>query len=239
MSARVAPLVAGPSERLLRIRIHQEPPTEWSLIAGDFVQNVRAALDHLVWQLVLANGETPTPGNAFPIFSNRPSKDRGLSAMGADGHRARPARFRSGRELSSRMRDRAGKASVLAGLAELSNEDKHRLLLPSFLAVGRPSERPFEIGSRLASRCRRRRQAGRLLTESWLNRRLARDEARVRKVTGPTQTVKLRAALGLNVGFGRAPIAPFEALTQMRDVTAQIVARGGRIIRDAPSGARG
>lgn len=42
--------------------------SEWPLILGDFLHNLQAALDHLVWQLVLANGETPDSGNEFGIF---------------------------------------------------------------------------------------------------------------------------------------------------------------------------
>jgi len=38
----------------------QEPPMlEWSGIIGDIVHNLRSALDHLLWQLTLANGHTP------------------------------------------------------------------------------------------------------------------------------------------------------------------------------------
>jgi hypothetical protein len=37
-----------------------EPHThEWGAIIGDVVHNLRSALDHLVWQLTLANGHTP------------------------------------------------------------------------------------------------------------------------------------------------------------------------------------
>jgi hypothetical protein len=38
----------------------REPPVEfWGAIIGDVVHNLRSALDHLVWQLTLANGYTP------------------------------------------------------------------------------------------------------------------------------------------------------------------------------------
>ena len=37
-----------------------EPPVhEWGAMVGDVVDNLRSALDHLVWQLTLANGHTP------------------------------------------------------------------------------------------------------------------------------------------------------------------------------------
>jgi hypothetical protein len=44
------------------------PPAEFGLIAGDVIHNLRSALDHLAWQLVLANGQTPGNQTGFPIF---------------------------------------------------------------------------------------------------------------------------------------------------------------------------
>ena len=58
------------SQALWRLRVIEEPPLEWSTIAGDYVQNLRAALDHLIWVLVKANGFKPSGSNAFPIFDN-------------------------------------------------------------------------------------------------------------------------------------------------------------------------
>ena len=42
-------------------------PIEWSIMLGEILYNLRSALDHLVWQLVLANGQTPGRHNEFPI----------------------------------------------------------------------------------------------------------------------------------------------------------------------------
>ena len=42
-------------------------PIEWSVILGEIMYNLRSSLDHLVWQLVLANGQTPGRHNEFPI----------------------------------------------------------------------------------------------------------------------------------------------------------------------------
>ena len=44
------------------------PPIDWSVRLGEVVYNLRSALDHLVWQLVLANGRRPGRHSAFPIF---------------------------------------------------------------------------------------------------------------------------------------------------------------------------
>ena len=43
------------------------PLIEWSILIGEILYNLRSALDHLVWQLVLANGQTPGRHNEFLI----------------------------------------------------------------------------------------------------------------------------------------------------------------------------
>jgi hypothetical protein len=53
-----------------RIHITPKPKPELSAVVGDFLFAVRSALDHLVWQLVIQNGKTPTPQNMFPITSS-------------------------------------------------------------------------------------------------------------------------------------------------------------------------
>jgi len=46
------------------------PSHEFSWFIGDFLYNTRAALDHLVWDLVLSCGNQPTRRNAFPLFDS-------------------------------------------------------------------------------------------------------------------------------------------------------------------------
>ena len=46
----------------------KEPPLRLGVIAGDFAHNARSALDHLIWQLVIASGNNPK-GNQFPIYT--------------------------------------------------------------------------------------------------------------------------------------------------------------------------
>ena len=45
-------------------------PIEWSLRVGEILHNLRSALDHLVSQLLLANGQKPTRQNAYPIAND-------------------------------------------------------------------------------------------------------------------------------------------------------------------------
>ena len=46
-------------------------PIEFSVRVGEIVYNLRSALDHLVWQLVLLNEAEPGGHNEFPIFCNK------------------------------------------------------------------------------------------------------------------------------------------------------------------------
>ncbi len=57
-----------PLPRFGTFRILRDPPPILSLIIGDYVHNLRSALDHLVWQLSLSTTLTPTPRSQFPIF---------------------------------------------------------------------------------------------------------------------------------------------------------------------------
>ena len=42
-------------------------PIECAIQIGEVLYNLRSALDHTVWQLVIANGQTPDRANAYPI----------------------------------------------------------------------------------------------------------------------------------------------------------------------------
>lgn len=50
--------------QIFRFRIFQEPPIRLAVIAGDVVNNVNSALDHLIYALSL----TKASGTGFPVF---------------------------------------------------------------------------------------------------------------------------------------------------------------------------
>lgn len=100
------------------------------LIVGDCVQNMRSALDHLAYQLVIANDGTPNTYTAFPIFSSRTNdagKERELHVPGGVDpgaltliDAAQPYQRTDPTEIT---------AHPLMILKELSNIDKHRLVI--------------------------------------------------------------------------------------------------------------
>lgn len=102
-----------------------EHPLRWSVIAGEVVHELRSALDHLAWQLVIANGETPDKRTEFPVFEKRGTyrtegvkRLRGMSRAARDQiEQCQP--FQAGTALAEH---------ALFIVHELNRIDKHQLL---------------------------------------------------------------------------------------------------------------
>lgn len=106
----------------------QDPPVEIGLVAGDVIHNLRSALDHLAWQLVLANGQTPSVSTCFPIFDSAERfqtmdarKVRGMSQSAIDAIGATKP-YKDG-------------ADALWCLHKLDIADKHHALLTAIISV--------------------------------------------------------------------------------------------------------
>lgn len=101
---------------------------DWSCIIGDCLHNMRAALDHLAWQLVIASGRTPTPTTSFPIRN---------ASGGADILPYITASIRA--EVEAVQPYHAGKQANrqwLSVLKHLDDVDKHRTLVVIATVVG-------------------------------------------------------------------------------------------------------
>jgi hypothetical protein len=97
-------------------------PDELALISGDVIHNLRSALDHLIWQLIIANGGKPNENAAFPIWrseskfkSSRPGYAKGVSKQALD--------------LLYGLKPYKGGNDALWRIHKLDIVDKHRLLL--------------------------------------------------------------------------------------------------------------
>ena len=102
-------------------------PIEWSVRIGEILCNLRSALDHFVWQLVLANGQEPGPNNEFPVVNTQDdwqsTAQRKLKGV-ADDTKERIRRlqpYTGGIDLPFDV-------SALWTLRSLCNIDKHRHL---------------------------------------------------------------------------------------------------------------
>jgi hypothetical protein len=177
----------------------------WGLLVGDLIQNLRASLDHLVWQLVLLNGAEPIRDNQFPICAEReryweargrnPSvRDRTLAGV-AEHHRERIDSVQP--FMAPRLDEYFPDYHVLMVLARLSNIDKHQLITGAFVNIGEIDSSMFDIstgdGSGLAD------------IEIYQHALFAdRTEiARLRMVgVTPGLGVKIDVKLPLEIGFG-------------------------------------
>ena len=102
---------------------------DWPLILGDFVHNLRAALDHLVWQLVKANGKTPSRTNEFGIFLDPVTFDGTAGDDDFKGVHPEARRvIRTVQPFSPSNKWETGRLHPLFLLRELEVVDKHRLI---------------------------------------------------------------------------------------------------------------
>jgi hypothetical protein len=129
----VIPYENGDTEETeLRLANVKGMPTEWPAIIGDAINNLRSALDHLMWNLVLLNGNSPGRNTQFPIVT---------SGNGYDGESCRMTGGASSKHIAEIKglqpyhRTGAEKTHPLFWLNQLSNFDKHRVLLLSEIAV--------------------------------------------------------------------------------------------------------
>jgi hypothetical protein len=108
----------------------EQPPLRLSLIAGDAIQNMRSALDHLVVELATAEYGGPLPHEiesklAFPITTCR---DKFRAARKRSRLTCVPARAQAVIQRLQPYRRGDYRTDLLWVLQELSNIDKHRRL---------------------------------------------------------------------------------------------------------------
>lgn len=106
-------------------------PLRASTIIGDALFNFRSALDHLVWQLVEANGKKPGRFNQFPIYRN-PSEFKAKGKSQIKGVSKQAA------TIIQRLQKHPGRDSLMR-LVRLNDIDKHRHLHLCVLSIGTAS----------------------------------------------------------------------------------------------------
>lgn len=132
------------SRHLFRIGQLVQPPVMIGAILGDYIQNLRSALDHLAWEMVQQGaGNNYNPNTVqFPIYS-----------VGRSANKRRTFATEVGRNLPGVSRNQIAFVRKyqpyhrgkwhLATLAELSNHDKHRTITPVHLFGTRVSRKHF------------------------------------------------------------------------------------------------
>lgn len=124
---------------LVRPLLDEIPPLRLSIICGDVVHNLRSALDHLVWQLVLAEGNKPGKWTSFPIYSDPKDfnlnvrfrkKKRGSGPLEGINPNGQAWAAIEGAQPYYAVNPRANPLSMLN---ELDVTDKHRSLMLNML----------------------------------------------------------------------------------------------------------
>jgi len=121
---------ADASEYVFTIKVLRQPPAALSLILGDYLHNLRSALDHLVCRLAVSNGNPEAcESTQFPV-----SKTSGNFASVAPDWLAglkSTQRAIIEREQPYHAGQRAGH-HALRLIHDLDNFDKHRAIHPAF-----------------------------------------------------------------------------------------------------------
>jgi hypothetical protein len=116
---------------VLHCRVTEPFDEEWPLLVGEAMGQTRSALDHLVQQLVLANGRKPSGSHQFPIYKTqegfKPERIRGIAPRWKTEIRA----------LQPYNAD-PFEASPLFRLNALTQVDKHRDILVTAVTLRAP-----------------------------------------------------------------------------------------------------
>lgn len=100
----------------------RQPPEILPVIAGDVLQNLRSALDHLAFQLVRAAGNTPSKQTYFPVADSAAKYESAKIAKVQD---MAPKAVKAIDEVKPYK----GGNETIWRLHKLNNVDKHRLLI--------------------------------------------------------------------------------------------------------------
>lgn len=128
-------------EWVQRFKVREDPPLRLGVLVGDFVHNLRSALDHLVYALTELDGGTPDRWTQFPISKTENDFNsvvsRQIPALSAEHRakieRAQPYHAADGYELHP-----------LYCIWELSNADKHRVVQPTYAHLGDGQTKPLK-----------------------------------------------------------------------------------------------
>lgn len=101
------------------------PPTNWSIRVGEFAYNLTSALDHLVWQLVEANGCKPGRWNQFPIQNKAGGASERKRCL--KGMNCKDSEYIL--SIQPFADDSSGIGHRLANLKAIGNIDKHRRII--------------------------------------------------------------------------------------------------------------
>lgn len=136
-------------EHIYRVHNPPAPDPQWSVIAGDCLHNLRAALDYLAYQLVLVSGNKSNERTQFPIRKSSHGARRGRFRRWL-GRKSQPAEISGGVRAdilkvvqAVQPYNRGNRiGEQLWMLHQLDVIDKHRQLLLTTVAIPATSWSP-------------------------------------------------------------------------------------------------
>ncbi len=127
---------------VFRLKVHEEPPLDWGFLIGDFINNVRCAVDNLVWEIARRNADPPPDRTQFlACFDHATFEKRRHSLAGLPDaafytiKMVQPYQDRYAYWGQWRQVNPAESPAYI--LERLWNWDKHRASHPAFFALGR------------------------------------------------------------------------------------------------------
>jgi hypothetical protein len=204
--------IDGQTFYVMEAHVVSDPPARVGLILGDAIQNLRAALDHTVWQLVGFHGGEPDSRNQFPIYTVPPNPDRwGRMVKGIGAPDLTLIEW-----IQPHLRPDPA-TQPLAVLADLSNTDKHQVILATVLTIAMdPSSFPrfdrhnLEVLDQMRVTYDKRLEPG---TEIF--------RVPVR-VTGPDPHMKVEGSFPVGIAFGEA-LYKGEGINELRRYIRHLV----------------
>lgn len=118
-----------------------DPPPELGLLVGEFLYQVRSALDHAIWLIACSRAESgeAVPGTEFPVFiepADRRDNGRNIPGFETTGRKKISGLSDYGQSVIEGMqpyrRGDAANGDPLWVLHQLRNLDTHRVIQPVF-----------------------------------------------------------------------------------------------------------
>lgn len=179
---------------VFRFKVHEEPPLRLGIIFGDWLQNLRAALDNLVTQLILLNGKPLPRRTSFPVFNS----ERSFKHVGASGSRGSvlSTPIIEGLQPYHGLDDPTRRA--VEAIDTLAALDRHRTIHPTLAGIPPGPDPPFTLAREP------------LDTEFWVeakpNYGPLEDNAEILRMraaaAGPQPKVKSHGELLVEIAFG-------------------------------------
>jgi hypothetical protein len=211
----------GMSRSTLKFRMKQDPPVELSMILGDAIHNLRAALDLAFVEFIKAVGITPTKWSTFRVWESRDKMVSTYSTSLFKGFDDVTALF------SDHIRNFEGGNGLLVALDALDINDKHCLLIPTFSVVrlmNVSAEVVYEGGSRVVfDNCRLGVGQGGALN-------LAGSDNRGVLTIKNKGTPEIAVLFGESTALAQQPIA--ETLDAFTKTVTQVIAQFERFLAD-------